>query len=220
MIYTNDTTGSEAAEMFFDRHLRHFLDGDLQRLTDMVPLVHDFPRPGVHFRHVLEISQQPSGLSLCTFLLQHHFTDDWAKVNAIVSCETGGYIFASALAARVAMPLVLIREAGKLPPPTISVPRSLSHISSYKPDERKEKYVEMGRNVVSRGASVVVIDDVLATGKTLCAVLQLLGKGGVGAENVVVMVVAEFPAHRGRALLRKNGFGGARVESLLVFGGA
>lgn len=220
LIFTNDTTGSEAAEMFFHRCLRPFFDGDLQRLTKMVPLVQNFPQPGVHFRHVLDISQQPNGLSLCTSLLQHHFTGDWSDVNAIVSCETGGYIFASALAARIALPLALIREAGKLPPPTISVPKPPSHISSYTPDGPKEKNIEMGRDVVNRGASVVVIDDVLATGKTLCAVLQLLGKAGVGAENAVVMVVAEFPLHRGRELLRKHGFGGARIQSLLVYGGA
>lgn len=53
-----------------------------------------------------------------------------------------------------------------------------------------------GRDVVPRGASVLVVDDVLATGETLCAVLQLLGEAGVGAEDVNVMVVAEFPPSR------------------------
>ncbi len=78
----------------------------------------------------------------------------------------------------------------------------------------------MGRNVVPRGASVVVVDDVLATGKTLCAVLQLLDKAGIGAEDVSVMTVAEFPVHCGRELLRRSGFGRVNIQSLLVFGGA
>ncbi len=57
-------------------------------------------------------------------------------------------------------------------------------------------------------ASVLVVDDVLATGKTLCAMLQLLGEAGVNAKDISVMVVAEFPAHRGRELLHRCGFGG------------
>lgn len=73
--------------------------------------------------------------------------------------------------------------------------------------------------MVSRGASVVVMDDVLATGETLCAVLQLLVKAGINPEDVSVLVVAEFPAHGGRQLLHKRGFGRVSVQSLLVFGG-
>lgn len=70
------------------------------------------------------------------------------------------------------------------------------------------------------GASVIVVDDVLVLGKTLCAMLHLLEKAGVKADGVAVLVVAEFPVHRGRELLRSYGFGGVRVHSLLVYGGA
>lgn len=78
----------------------------------------------------------------------------------------------------------------------------------------------MDRDAIPRNASVVVVDDVLATGKTLCAVLHLLEKAGIGADNVVVMVVAEFPSHQGRQLLRQHGFSGVKIHSLLVFEGA
>jgi hypothetical protein len=50
--------------------------------------------------------------------------------------------------------------------------------------------------------------------------LRLLKKAGVDAEHISVMVVAEFPAHGGRELLRKCGFGKVQIQSLLVFGGA
>jgi adenine/guanine phosphoribosyltransferase-like PRPP-binding protein len=75
----------------------------------------------------------------------------------------------------------------------------------------------MGLNILPRGASVVVVDDVLATGETLCEVLQLLDEAGISAENVNVMVVTEFPVHRGRELLRRRGFGQVNIQSLLVF---
>jgi adenine/guanine phosphoribosyltransferase-like PRPP-binding protein len=116
--------------------------------------------------------------------------------------------------------LVLIREAGKLPPPTVSVVKLQSHISSLIPDSSREKRIEIERDVVPRGASVVVVDDVPSTGETLCAVLKLLDEAGSSLEDVVVMVVAEFPVHRGRELLRQRGFGRVNIQNLLVFGGA
>jgi adenine phosphoribosyltransferase len=186
----------------------------------MVRKIPDFPRPAVEFRHVLGISQQKGGLALCTSLLQAHFTGDWAKVDAVVCCEVGGFVYASALALRVDVPLVLIREAGKLPPPAISVIKPPSHISSLASNSSKERRIEMERDVVPRGASVVVVDDVLSTGETLCAVLQLLDEAGIGADDISVMAVAEFPAHRGRELLRQRGFGRVNIQSLLVLGGA
>jgi adenine phosphoribosyltransferase len=220
LIFDNDTTGNEAAKRLAEHYLLPFFHEDLQRLANMVRPVPDFPRPGIEFHHVLNISQQPGGLALCTSLLQTHFTGDWAKVDVVACCEAGGFVYASALAARVDVPLALIREAGKLPPPTISVIKSPSHISSSVSNDSRERRIEMDRDVVPRGASVVVVDDVLATGKTLCAVLQLLDEAGIGAEDVSVMAVAEFPVHCGRELLRRRGFGRVNIQSLLVFGGA
>ncbi|KAI9799435.1 MAG: hypothetical protein M1825_004535 [Sarcosagium campestre] len=220
LIFYNDTTGNEAAERFAEHYLLPFFHEDLQRLANMLRPVPDFPRSGVEFRHVLGISQQPGGLALCTSLLQTYFTDDWAKVDAVACCEVGGFVFASALASQVDVPLVLIREAGKLPPPTVSVIKPPSHISSLASNNSKEKRIEMERDVVPRDASVVVVDDVLSTGETLCAMLQLLNEAGIGAEDVSIMVVAEFPVHRGRELLCQRGYGRIKIQSLLVFGGA
>ncbi|KAH7176408.1 phosphoribosyl transferase domain protein [Dactylonectria macrodidyma] len=219
-IFDNDTTGSEAAKSFAQQHLLPMLHEDLQRLATLVRRVPDFPRQGIDFRHVLGISQQPGGLTLCTSLLQTSFTGDWAKVAAVASCEAGGFVFASALALRLDKPLAPIREAGKLPPPTYSVLKSPSHISSSVSNGVCEETIEIGRHVIPRGGSVVVVDDVLATGETLYAVLRLLGEAGVSVDRLSVMVVAEFPVHRGRELLRQRDFGGVHIQSLLVFGGA
>lgn len=219
LIFDNDTTGNEAAKRFAEQYLLPFFHEDLQRLANMVRPVPNFPRPDIEFRHVLGISQQPGGLALCTSLLQTHFIGDWAKVDAVVCCEAGGFVYATALATRVDLPLMLIREAGKLPPPTVSVIKPASHISSVAFNDSKEKRIEMERDLVPRGASVVVVDDVLCTGETLCAVLQLLHEAGIDAEDVSIMVVAEFPVHLGRGLLRRRGFGRINVQSLLVFGG-
>ena len=219
-IFHNDTTGNEAAKRFAEHYLLPFLHEDLRRLANMVRMVPDFPRLGIEFRHVLDISQQPGGLALCTSLLQTHFTGDWVKVDAVVCCEAAGFVYASALASRIDVPLVLIREAGKLPPPIVSVIKSPSHISSLASNDSKEERIEMEQDVIPRGASVVVVDDVLSTGQTLCAVLRLLDEAGVSIEDVSVMVLAEFPLHRGRELLRQRGYGRINIQSLLVFSGA
>ncbi|VUC37965.1 unnamed protein product [Clonostachys rosea] len=217
-ILNNTTSGKTAAEMFAQKHLLPLFDDDIRSLKDMVSVsVPNFPRPGIDFCHILGISQQRGGLRLCTSLLESHFAGDWTEVDAIVSPETGGLIFASPLATMVDAPLVSIRAAGKLPPPTVSVNKLSSYISSTSSHTNEHKKIEMCLDVIPEGASIVVVDDVLSTGKTLCAVLELLKKAGVGLENVSVMVVAEFPIHGGRKFLRDHGFGGVRIQSLLAF---
>ncbi|KAK2763636.1 adenine phosphoribosyltransferase [Colletotrichum kahawae] len=220
MEFHNEVEENGALTDFASKRLLPLVHDDLSKLADMVRIIPDFPRQGIDFRHVLDIAQKPGGLNLCASLLQSHFTDDWDKIDAIVCCETGGFIFASALALRLGLPLVPVREAGRLPPPTISVAKSASHISSGS-NGVHERRIEMDRDVLPKGASsVVVVDDVFASGETICAVLELLARAGVGMDRVSVMVVAEFPVHRGRALLRSRGFGRVNVQSLLVFGGA
>jgi adenine phosphoribosyltransferase/phosphomevalonate kinase len=219
LIFRNDISGNAAVEALAEHHLLPFLHHDLDRLAKMVRSVSNFPRSGIEFRHVLGISQRVEGLSLCANLLHSHFRGNWAKVDTIACYEVGGCIFASALALQTNVPLVLNREAGRLPPPKISVPKPSSYISSTS-DNSNERRIEMGRDAIATGASVVVADDVLSTGKTLCAVLELLQKADIDAEHIRVMVVAEFPVHCGRRLLHQRGFGKVNVQSLLVFGGS
>lgn len=176
-IFTNNTPGHTLAHKFAEQHLLPFFHADLERLTNMVRSVPDFPSPGITFRHVLDIAQHPDGLSLCTSLLQSHGSD-WTNVDAVVSCEVGGLVFASALALRVHKPLVLVRQAGKLPPPVVNVQKKASYISSREQGDKKEKTFEMDGGVLENGASVVVVDDVLSSGETICAVLELLVKAG------------------------------------------
>ncbi|KAF5532238.1 adenine phosphoribosyltransferase [Fusarium mexicanum] len=219
LVFDNEATGDEAVRRFADKHLLPLLHKDLERLASMVVPVPDFPRPNIEFRHVLNIAQQQGGLALCTSLLRTQFKGDWGKVGTVACCETGGFVYASPLAQQVDVPLALIRETGKLPPPTVSVKKPSSHISDSGSNDLGGKRIEISRGLIPRGASVVIIDDVLATGKTLCAVLQLLAEAGISNENISIMVIAEFPVHHGRELLYHRGFGGISIESLLVFDG-
>lgn len=218
LTFVNDTPGMGAVREFAKASILPFVHNDLWRLADMVRSIANFSKPGIQFRHVLGISQQPGGLALCASLLQSHLTGSWANVDAIVCCEVGGLVFAPALASLVDVPLVPIREAGKLPPPTISTTKDTSYISSQAPNQAKVgKRIEIERNAIIGSDSVVVVDDVLSTGETLCAVLHLLKEARV--KSIAVMVVAEFPLHRGRKLLYDRGHGMVDVRSLLMFGG-
>ncbi|KAF4332096.1 higher eukaryotic phosphomevalonate kinase [Fusarium beomiforme] len=219
LVFDNGETGGEMVSRFADQHLLPLLHKDLERLASMVVPVSDFPRPGIEFRHVLNIAQRRGGLALCSSLLRTQYKGDWVGVGAVACCEAGGFVYASALAQQVDVPLALIREAGKLPPPTVSVKKPSSHISGSESNDLGVKRIEMRQDLIPRGTSVVVIDDVLATGNTLCAVLQLLAEAGISNENISIMVVAEFPIHRGRELLYHRGFGGISIQSLLVFNG-
>jgi adenine phosphoribosyltransferase len=217
--FKNEQPGDSMVRKFVPERLLPFLSEDLQKLLGMIRSVPDFPRQGIEFRHVLNICQQNGGLALCVSLIRSLFLSDWREVDAVVGCEAGGFIFASAMAISLDIRLIAIREVNKLPPPTISVVKQISHISSHTANSACSSTFEMDANALRRGASVVVIDDVLATGETLVAALQLLTKAGVEVEDICVMVVAEFPFHRGREKLRQAGFGRIRVQSLLCFDG-
>jgi adenine phosphoribosyltransferase len=177
-IFTNNRIGCLTARTFAEQHLAPFYHPNLDRLINMVHSIPNFPSPGIIFRHVLGIAQQPNGLALCTSLLQFHFSGKWANIDAIVSCAVGGLVFACALALQINVPLVRIREAGKLPLPTMGVTKGSSWVSSQEEGGKAVKTFEVGKNVLLNRPSVVVIDDVLSSGETMCAVLELLVKAG------------------------------------------
>jgi adenine phosphoribosyltransferase len=215
LTFIYNTNGPGAAATFAERYLLPLVDSDIQQLADLVDEVPNFPDRGIAFRHILGISQRPHGLTLCTSLLQTLLVGDWAKVRAIACCEAGGFVYAAALAARIDLPLRLIRKAGKLPPPIFSMAKPRSYISSKASDSSEER-LELEQDAGISSGHVVVVEDVLSTGATLCARLQLLIKVGIHVEDIRILVVAEFPVHRGRELLRQRGFGRTSLRSLLV----
>ncbi|KAF5234697.1 hypothetical protein FANTH_12049 [Fusarium anthophilum] len=217
--FDNEANGDDTVISFAIRRLVPFMSQELQNLAGMVPTVPNFPRKGINYRYVLNIAQEKGGLALCTSLLKSHFSGKWDKVDAIVTSEASGYVFALPLATKLRVPLFPITKGNKLPPPKVSVQRLSSHISSHIPGAADKGGFEMDANAVRKGGRVVVVDDVLATGETLVAVIELLVKAGLRPEDISVMVVAEFLFHRGRQRLWECAFGRVAIQSLLVFDG-
>jgi adenine/guanine phosphoribosyltransferase-like PRPP-binding protein len=89
----------------------------------------------------------------------------------VACCEASGFVYTSVLASRVNIPLVLIREANKLPLLTVFVIKPLLYILSLVFNNLKEKRIKIKRDVVLRGTLVVVVDDMLSTRETLCTML-------------------------------------------------
>ncbi|OAK96956.1 hypothetical protein IQ06DRAFT_296891 [Phaeosphaeriaceae sp. SRC1lsM3a] len=218
LVFTNSETGPRALYQFAKEHILPLLCEDYARLADMVRTIPNFPNKGMQFCHVLGITQEPGGLSLYSSLMQSQDFKHMSNFDAIVCCEAGGIPFAAALAMKFEARLVIVRKGGKVPPPTLSVIRPVSHISSHGSPVGGEGTLEMKCDVVRTGSKVLIVDDVLATGNTLCAMLELLRLAGVDVEDMFVQVIAEFPLHRGRARLLSQGFGRVRVGSLLIYG--
>ncbi|KAK4231870.1 hypothetical protein QBC38DRAFT_406514 [Podospora fimiseda] len=212
---------------FFTDKLYPFVsDPNVKALPVLIRPIPSFPLPNMTFRHVLNIAQHPGGLELITSLFTSLYHIPWDNITHIIAPEAGGFIFASPLAYSLQISLIPIRKGHKLPPPTISTGKQgKSHITSCLDQETETaaEILEMDKDVLSKDeveAKVVIIDDVLASGRTLCSVLELvINKAGMKQENIRVLVVAEFPAHKGREMLKNKGFGGVWVGSLVVFGG-
>jgi adenine phosphoribosyltransferase len=154
----------------------------------------DFPRPGVLFRDIgpLLRTQLPATLAALESLLS---PGEWADVDAIGVIDARGFVLGAALAARRDKGVVMIRKAGKLPPPVHRLGYAL-------------EYGEAILEVRPGTGRLLLVDDVLATGGTLraaAALVQLAGFDLYGALVLADLGIADRPqldGHPVRAVLR------------------
>ena len=126
--------------------------------------VQDFPKPGICFFDLTPLFMSNIG-PLTDALIESIPADQLAEVDSFIAVEARGFVLASLLAQRTGKGLLLVRKAGKLPPPVVGVGYSLE----YGLDR-----LEMSAEVKSQ--KVIIVDDVLATGGTLKAVHELAQK--------------------------------------------
>ena len=133
-------------------------------LWSHIRTVQDFPKPGICFFDLTPLFM--SNIEpLTDALIASIPAEQLAEVDSFVAVEARGFVLASLLAQRLGKGLLLVRKAGKLPPPVVGVGYSLE----YGLDR-----LEMAANTPSQ--KVIIVDDVLATGGTLKAVKQLVAK--------------------------------------------
>jgi adenine phosphoribosyltransferase len=148
----------------------------------------DFPSPGVLFRDITPLLADPKGFHIVLDAIAHRFVGE--KVDAVVGVESRGFIFGGALAARLNASFVPVRKPGKLPYRTDKVSYSL---------EYGESELEMHRDSLREGASVLVVDDLLATGGTAAACGELVHRQG--AYVLAYAFVIELSSLSGRQRL-------------------
>lgn len=161
--------------------------------------VPDFPKPGIVFKDITPILADPR-LFQNTITLLCEATRGEA-IDKVVGIDARGFIFAAAVADRLRAGFVPVRKQGKLPWKT----RGLSYTLEY-----GEAVVEIHEDAVQPGEKVLLVDDLLATGGTAAAAVQLLDD--LGADLVAVSFVIELGFLNGRSKL-----GAHRIESLIQY---
>ncbi len=152
-------------------------ENDLSYLREHLRRIPDFPKPGILFRDITPLLLDPKALKLTLDGLEEHFRGK--RLDKIVAMESRGFLFGVALADRLGLGFVPVRKPGKLPGRTESVTYQLE----YGTDS-----LEIHADALSQGDKVWVIDDLLATGGTARATVELvrrLGARVMGASFVV-----------------------------------
>jgi adenine phosphoribosyltransferase len=171
----------------------------MENLRKLIREVPDFPKPGINFYDITTLLQDANGLST-TIEALYGLVDD-EKVDTVIGVESRGFIFATPLAVRLGAGFVPVRKPKKLPFHTVSVSYDL---------EYGQDTLEMHRDAVGEGHRILIVDDLLATGGTAKAVVDLVE--GLGGIVVGLLFVVELDFLNGRSK-----FDGYNVQSLIRY---
>jgi adenine phosphoribosyltransferase len=160
----------------------------IQDLKHLIRDVPDFPKPGILFRDITPLLADPSGLALSVELIANPFRGK--GISLVVGAESRGFIFGAAVACCLSAGLCLVRKPGKLPHRRVSQTYDL---------EYGQDTLEMHADAIVRGQRVLLVDDVLATGGTMKACVDLVNQ--LGGEIAGIAVLIELAGLKGRERL-------------------
>jgi adenine phosphoribosyltransferase len=152
-------------------------------LLDYLPVVPDFPKPGIMFRDISPLLANAGAFKEATDQLANISRD--LDFTHLLGIESRGFIFGAALANMLSKPLILARKPNKLP---LDV-----HQESYGLEYGTD-LLEMQKSILPTGAKVLLIDDVLATGGTLLASAKLVQKSGAVVAGAITLLEISFLA--------------------------
>lgn len=173
----------------------------MKKLEDYVVSIPDFPEPGIIFRDVTSILQDADGLELAIDSLRGMLKD--VDYDVVVGPESRGFIFGVPVAYAEHKAFVPVRKKGKLPRETVSAKYDLEYGSAE---------IEMHKDSIQPGQKVVIIDDLIATGGTIEAIIGLIER--MGGEVVKICFVMELAGLKGREKLT-----GYAVDSAIIYDG-
>jgi adenine phosphoribosyltransferase len=169
---------------------------DLRAYIRDVP---DFPQPGILFRDVTPLLKDPAAFEVALSGLQAYVAS--RSPTAVVGIESRGFLFGTPIAARLALPFVPVRKPGKLPAAHMSIEYAL---------EYGEGQLDIHADALGPGDSVVIIDDLLATGGTAGGTARLVEMLGARVAGLAFLI--ELQALGGRKALA-----GYDVYSLIAY---
>jgi adenine phosphoribosyltransferase len=171
----------------------------MNELKQRIRHVPDFPKAGILFYDVTTLLRDPQGFKLAIDAMSEPYHD--AGISLVVGIESRGFILGAAVADRIGAGFVPVRKVGKLPHTTIRV----SYDLEYGTDS-----LEMHSDAVEPGQRVLIVDDLLATGGTARAAVDLVRKLGGDVHGVAVLI--ELAELKGRDRLK-----GESVRAVLSY---
>ena len=173
----------------------------MKKIEEYVRSIPDFTEPGIIFRDVTSILQDPDGLKLSIDLIQEKL--EGLDFDVIAGTESRGFIFGVPVAYNMHKAFVPVRKKGKLPCETVSREYALEYGTAA---------IEIHKDAIKPGQKVVVIDDLIATGGTIEAAVKLIEE--LGGEVVKVVFLMELAGLKGRERLKDYD-----VESVICYEG-
>ena len=172
----------------------------MQKLETFIRNVPDFPKKGIGFKDITTLLKNPEAFRASLDAMQKALQ---GEVDVIVGIESRGFIFGAALADRLGVAFVPARKPGKLPAEALRAEYELEYGTDA---------LEIHRDAITKGLSVAIVDDLLATGGTAAATCRLVEELG-GVLHCYLFLI-ELSFLNGREKLK-----GHRVESLIQYAG-
>ena len=171
----------------------------MENLRKLIREVPDFPKPGINFYDITTLLKDPEGLRSTIDAMAKEFEGE--QIDTVIGVESRGFIFATPLAVHFDAGFVPVRKPKKLPAECISVSYAL---------EYGQDTLEMHKDAVGEGHRVLIVDDLLATGGTAKAVVDMVES--LGGKIVGLLFVVELDFLNGR-----QKFNGYDVRSLIRY---
>lgn len=173
----------------------------MKKIEDYVRSIPDFPEKGIIFRDITTVLQDADGLGLAIDGMDELIGN--TDYDVVVGPESRGFIFGVPIAYKNHKAFVPVRKKGKLPCATISQEYDLEYGMAT---------IEIHKDAILPGQKVVIVDDLIATGGTTEAIIQLIEQ--LGGEVVKIVFLIELKGLKGRDKLQKY-----NVESLIQYDG-
>ena len=160
---------------------------DVEPLKKLIREVPDFPKKGILFYDITTLLKDKSGFATLIDALSEHYIEK--KIDLVIGIEARGFIFGPALAYRLNAGFVPVRKPKKLPAETAKVTYDLEYGTDT---------LEIHKDAVQKGQRVIIVDDLLATGGTAKACVQLVESLGGNVAGLAFAVELDFLKGRER----------------------